>query len=333
MASPNKTTVIEDIASTTLENIIPVLVDNVFKSNPVFVRLWERENIMLDGGRDVRQPIIFGKMPRGFYRGLETFDTSRVKTKTSLIFDWKQVFVNITIDGLTDLQNSGASEVIDIVTSEMTTAELSIRDMLGFSLYRDGAVAFTDPDDSTQLWGAGKGLTGLEVAIDDGSNFAAYGGVTRSSGSEGAAVKGNLDATGGSLTLDLLQSRFGDATIEPEKPDLIITTQTLWNKIWARVQPQQRFPTGPGFDDVARAGFAAINFNGAAIVADSHIQSGRVYLLNTKFIKMIIHQDRNFTPTGWKVPTNQDARIQQILWAGELVVQSPRLSAQIRNVT
>ncbi len=333
MGLPTKSQVIEDIASTTTQHILPTLIDNVFKANPLFVRMATRENLLLDGGLDVRQPIIYGKMPRGFYKGLKNFDTSRRKTKTSMIFDWKQAYVNITVDGLSMLQNGGGDAVIDLVESEMTTAEMSLRDALGFAIYRDGATAFSDPDDSTVLWEAGEGFTGIEVAIEDGTNFNAYGGVTRDTSPEGTAVKGQYDGTGGATSLDLLQTDFGLCVIEPERPDLIVTTQTVWNKIWARLQPQQRFPQGAGFDDLANVGFQVLNFNGAAVVVDSHCQSGRAYMLNTKFIKLIIHQDRNFEPTNWKYPTNQDSMIQQILFAGELVCQSPRLNCQIRNLT
>jgi len=60
-------------------------------------------------------------------------------------------------------------------------------------------------------------------------------------------------------------------------------------------------------------------------VVDSHVPSGSVYFLNTEYIKLIIHSQRNWSPTGWKYPTNQDAAIQQLLWAGELVIPSPRM--------
>lgn len=334
MANPSIAEVLDDVASSTLENLLPDLVDNVYLSNALLVRLLEREHILLDGGRDVRQPIIYGKLPRGFYQRMDSFNTARVPTKTELVFNWKQAYVDVTIDGLTELQNSGVSAVIDITEAEMQSAEMSMRDMLGYSIFRDPNTAYTDTD-NTVLWDVGKGLTGLEVAIDDGTVYNSYGGVTRDASAQGTAVKANYDGVGGVTTLDLLMTDFGLAIIEPEKPDLIITTQTIWNKIWSRVQPQQRFPSGPGFNDIVRAGFAAINFNGAAVVADAHCQTGRAYMLNTKYIKFIVHKDRNIVPKTkeWQVPTNQDAKIKQLVFAGELVVQSPRLQTKVVSLT
>lgn len=43
----------------------------------------------------------------------------------------------------------------------------------------------------------------------------------------GLAIRGVYNATGGSLNLPAINTQFGAATIQPEKPDLIPTTQTL----------------------------------------------------------------------------------------------------------
>ena len=147
------------------------------------------------------------------------------------------------------------------------------------------------------------------------------------------AIKGVYDATGGALSTSAVNVHFGNATIQPEKPDLITTTQTLWNKLWDRVTPAQRYPQGPNFDDVAQIGFDAINFNGAAVVVDSHVTAGSLFGMNTKRIKLIMHQQRDFHFTGFKIPLAQDAIVGQILWAGNLVVAAPRLCFQMRGLT
>ena len=203
----------------------------------------------------------------------------------------------------------------------METARLTLADLLGVDLFLDGT------------GNAAKALLGLIAAIDDGTNIAAYGGITRDASAVGTAAKGKLNTTGGPLQLALLNSVMGTATIQPHRPDLIVSPQAMWDRGWERVQPQQREPAGPGFDDLARVGFTAINFNGAAWVVDSHTAAGNVWLLNTDFIKLIVHRDRDFKFSGFQSPVNQDALIGQILWAGQLVVQAPRLSARMTGLT
>ncbi len=325
MAIPSKSTEIEDIASTSIYRFLPGVVDNVYNSNPLFVRLASKNRIMLDGGMDVRQPFIYAKKEGGSYRGQDVLNTARKKTKSSLIFDWKQYYANIVLDGLTELQNAGAGKVIDLMDIEMEEAQMKLRDDLGTDLFGDGT-----GNDS-------KAITGLTAVCDDNTNVTTYGGVSRSGGDDIAtAVIAQYDGTGGALSLALLQTSaggFGACTIEPEKPDLIITTQAIWDKIWARVQPSQRYPQGAGFDDLAKVGFRTIDFNGAAVVVDSHCQANRVYFLNTNYIKLVVHTNRNFVFSGWRVPSDQDSRVGYIFFAGEVVCSAPRLQGQIRNVT
>jgi len=324
MPLPSDTRQLADVAATTLDGYMKELVENVFNSNALWVRLASRDRIILDGGDKIRQSIIYDKLNSGWYTGLDEFDVSRKLTKTPMIFSWKQIWANISIDGLSMLQNAGAAKVIDMVETEQETARLTLSDALGTALYGDGQGTVT----------SSKALDGLLAAVDDSTNYGTYGGISRAvADSVGLAIRGKYDATGGAFSLPAVNTQFGLATIQPEKPDLIVTTQTLWNKFWERAQPSQRTPSGPGFDDLARIGFDTINFNGAAVVVDSKPTTGSVFGLNTKSIKLVVHRDRDFHFTGFKIPINQDAIVGQILWAGNLVVPSPRLNFQMRNLT
>lgn len=323
MANPSDSRTLADIAATTVDAYLPGLIDNFFSSNPLWLRLSSKERVLLQGGDRIRQPIIYDKMVGGSYSRNDTFDITRAQTKTVMQFDWSQYYVNLTIDGLTQAQNSGsATQIIDLVEAEMDTARLSLAEYLGTDLYLDGT------------GNSNKNILGLIAAVDSGSNVASYGGITRSgNGAQGTAVTGVLNTTGGAVNLPLLNTIMGSATIQPARPDLIVTTQTLWDKVWDRVQPQQRFPSGPGFDELAQIGYNAINLNGAAIVVDSHVASGNMWFLNTDYFKLIIHDKHDFKFTGWKVPPNQDVMVGQILWYGQLVCTSPRLSARATGLS
>ena len=323
MANPTDTRTLADVAASAVDAYLPGLIDLVFTSNPLWIRMMSKERVVLDGSDMIRQPILYDKLTVGSYSGLDTFDTTRKATKTLMQFDWSQYYANLTVDGRTVLKTSGAgTRILDLVESEMETARLSLADRLGTDLYLDG----TGND--------AKNILGLIAAIDDGTNVASYGGITRSgNGLQGTAVQGNLNTTGGTLSLALINTAMGAATIQPNRPDLIVTTQTLWDRFWERAQPSQREPSGPGFDDLARVGYTAINFNGAAVVIDSHVASGNLWLLNSDFFKLLIHEDRDFAFTGFQKPTNQDAMVGQILFAGQLVCQSPRLSTRMTSLT
>ena len=312
---------IEDIYVTTFNKKLPDIIDNVYLSNPFLAILNSQERILLDGGRRIEQGFIYGKLNGGSYGRGDTFNTSRVNTKTAFILDWKLHYVDITIDGLDELQNAGAAAAFDNAELKMQEAELTAKDNIGGELFGNG------------LNNQGNALNGLEEWIDDGTNFVTIGGVTRDTSAQGTAAKATFNGVGGSWTIPTLQTDYGAVTIENEKPNLIVTTQTMWNAMFNRVQPQQRYPTGPGFDDLARIGFDSIKYQRAAIVVDSHVQSGRAYIINTEFIKLIVHQARNLVWRGWLPTSNKDERVGQFLWAGNLVVMGPRFQAQERNLT
>lgn len=323
MANPTDSRTLADVASATVDAYLPGLVDLVFTSNPLWTRLAAKERIVLDGGDYIRQPILYDDLTTDSYSGMDTFDINRVQTKTVMQFDWAQYFANLTVDGRTLLKTSGAgTRILDLVEAEMETARLSLSNRLGTDLFLDGT------------GNSNKNLLGLIAAVDDGTNVATYGGIARNSnGAQGTAVRGNLNSTGGTLNPALVNTAMGSATIQPHRPDLIVTTQAMWDRFWERAQPEQRVPSGPGFDDLARIGFIAINFNGAAVVVDSHCASGNLWLLNTDFIKLVVHEDRDFVFTGFQKPTNQDAMVGQLLWAGQLIFQSPRLNTRMTGLT
>jgi len=84
---------------------------------------------------------------------------------------------------------------------------------------------------------------------------------------------------------------------------------------------------------MANIGFDTLVFNGADVVVDAKVPSGQWFGLNTRWVKMIVHVSRMWSFTGWKYPTNADQMIGQILWAGEIVVQQPRMCYFTSNIT
>src|SRR6185437_16207880 len=87
-------------------------------------------------------------------------------------------------------------------------------------------------------------------------------------------------------------------------------------------------------------GFNTIRFNGAEIVADSHVPSGTVWGLNTKYVKMNFLDGHDFVrrsavegyTEGFPV-FNQDMKVDQLIAYGDFTVPGPRYSFQIQNVT
>jgi hypothetical protein len=317
---------IEDIFVTTFNTKLPEIWDNVYNSNPVLGILNAKSQIKLEGGKRIESPLIYGKLPGGSYNMDDTFSVQRTNTKTEFIVDWKLQYVDITIDGLDELKNAGAAAAFSYAQTKMDEAEMTLKDNLGTELFGSG------------LDNGGKALDGLNAWVDDGTNYATIGGITRDSSAVGTAAKAVYNATGGSWTYALAQAPYGAATIEGRKPDLIATTQTLWDRMAVVIQPLQRYNINPSANAkiLGNIGFDTLKFGGggADIVVDSHVQSGYAYYLHTPAVKMIVHNQRPGTKIrGWMPIVNQDRRTTQILWAGNVVVPSPRLQAKQVGLT
>jgi len=308
----------DELLATTVAEFIPIFVDQVFKSNPLFLRLFNR-GIKLRGGDVIKQPIITGTLNTSAFSGFDTFDINPKEVLGNLKLEWRRYQTTIAIDRDTELKNSGPNAVVDIVEGKMLVAQLSLTDRLGRDLFV-GQTIGTDVDKAKQI-------DGLLTAIDDGTNFATYANINRVTKTFWKAGFKNL---GGPISLLEMQKSYGDATVGPQHPTLIVTTQAIFNDIWNQLQPAQRATAD---QELFRAGFQNLAFNGAILVVDSHVPAGVMFFLNENFIDMFIHQDDQFEFSGWKRPTNQDVRVGHITVTNNLIVNNPRMHFQLSGIT
>ncbi|MEM2125706.1 MAG: phage major capsid protein [Candidatus Methanosuratincola sp.] len=306
-----------DLDTAVRKKYLPGLIEQIFISNALLVRLLSKCQVVYDSGLKIAQPIIYGQLTGGSFWGLDTFDISYKETQTYAEWSWKEVYVNVTIPGSDLAIAEGDEKIVGILQSKMETASLTMNELLSTMFFSDGT------------GNSGKDFDGLRNAIDDGTTYATYGGINRTTETWWQA---KIDTTGGPVTLDAIQSMIGACTIGNKKPDLAITTQTIFDKLWARIQPQQRFVNTKS--DVADVGFPTIRFNGHMdIVVDNHCPEGHFYVLNTDYWRLVINRNRNFYWTEPKTPTNADAYVRQLILMGNLICVQPRVQGLLTNLT
>ena len=319
------TSEIDDIAAAAVDFRLPTLVDNVYVGTPMIKALDVKHRITAQGGTRISQPILYGRAPGGSYRGMSPMDVARRKTKTRFELDWKQYYGSVTIDGLTALSAAGPDAIFELVDTEMQQAEMTIIESMGTDTFLDGTSNF------------GWALDGLDEAVN---TTGSYGGINRVTDVEGPALLGNRDATGGDLTLPAMQSSWGAAPHGGRHPDIIVTDQKLYDRIWAHVHPSQRLPIGPLAESLSdkgpmgQAGFDSIRFNTAVVMVDEKCPAGTLWMLNTDYISLVAHVARaNMEVQGPVTSLNQDGTVRKLLWMGNLVVSSPRMQAVMTNLT
>src|SRR5690606_23229516 len=167
----------------------------------------------------------------------------------------------------------------------------------------------------------------IQAAVDDGTNVDEYGGIKRS---ENPWWKSQYyDAQGNPLTINMVSRMITRCTDGTERPDLIVTTEDLWDRLWDLFHDKQEY----GAQRVADTGFDAIRVRGIDIIFDRYCPENSMWFFNTKHIKLRPHVEyRNFKDSGWKKPINQAAAVMQIFWMGELTASNCRRLGVIHNV-
>ena len=123
----------------TREKFIPVLVDNIFNSNPLNLKLLKNAE-KLDGGRKIITPVesVINTQQGWIGTGGDTFSGSEgdsIETFTKAEWDWKTAFGTIVIEGDMTHKNMGSSQVISLLKSKVKNAEKSLKDLFGTSIF------------------------------------------------------------------------------------------------------------------------------------------------------------------------------------------------------
>lgn len=301
------------------------MVDDVYKSSPLFTRLRTRNAERFEGGTTIRHPIMYAKLKGGAFTRGGSFDTSYVQTDTALEVNVKFYYVNCTLFGTDNVLNRGPEAAMSLVESKMVNASGRMADLLGTDLFLDG-----QGTNSSSI-----ALDGLDAAVDDGTNYASYAGVTRADIASGANAGINSYFLGsiGTLALGQVQTAYGASWFGREHVDLLIMTQAIWDILWNKIQPQQRFREESS--DVAKIGFQSMRFNGASATVDQLCPTGFMYMLNTKFIQFWITTmpKYQFGFTGWKESQNTDDVAGQYLFGGNMLVVGSRFMAKLSGIT
>jgi hypothetical protein len=315
----------DDLTSKTNKFIVPRMVDEVYKSSPLFTRLRSKNMERFEGGTSIRHPIMYAKLKGGPFTRGGSFDTSYVQTDTALEVNVKYYYVNVTLFGIDNVLNRGPEAAMSLVETKMVNASGRMADLLGTDIFLDGQGTNSQPI----------ALDGLQASVDDGSNYVSYGGITRTDLSSVASsgINAYVVNSVGTMTLASVQTAYGSAWFGREHVDLIVTTQPVWDIFWNKIQPQQRFREESS--DVAKIGFQAMRYNGASVTVDQLCPTGFMFGLNTKFIQFWITTmpKYQFGFTGWKEAQNTDDVSGQYLFGGNLLNVGPRYMFKLGGIT
>lgn len=383
----------QTISALTREKFMPILVDNIFNSNALCLKLLKNADL-LDGGVKINVPVEIAQNGNsGFLAPGAGGATAQAITDIAhkATYDWATAYNSVVLSGDEMHINMGANQVVSLLKARMANAEKTIRDLFGTGLFANGQVsnglvtlngsgiavdATVDSggvvatlqahdngngiihdlsDDgltattatfmplsttAESICGYDRTLAGIDSGTPGTNDFwnsnlgtfeygcgfvsQTAGATVLTGGNNDAGAQSFADFTttsnGVALGVIAMTRMYGACSVDNDQPDLIVTTQAIFDAYESSLQANKRFD---GDSTLADAGFQTLRFKGATVVVDSHCPVGQMYFLNTKYLDFKVHNKRNFAFEDYKPLEAKDAMQARIFWMGQLVCSNP----------
>jgi hypothetical protein len=292
------------LLSTTLANYRSQLTDNVFTARPLTYTLMDKGRIrMLNGGTKIVEPLIYGESTT--VKSYSDYDSIALTPQTGISaaeYDWKQYAASISISGIEEAKNNGEAEIINLLEAKIMQAEESMREGFNRMFFADGTGnGSKDWNGLGNIVEASGAVGGIDPAGTGNSFWQSY--------EENNAIP---------LTLAQMATAYNTVSVGNDHPDTILTSQTLFEKYEALLQPNLRYTD----TKTADAGFQNLLFKAAPVVYDEHCTAGVVYFLNSKYLTLVGHSGKWFSQTEFVRPEDLDARYALIMCYGNLTCRN-----------
>ena len=341
------------VTTTTQDKLVPKVVDTILNSNVFATRVLTKAKKYV--GERMKFPVKYQKGVSGTsFAGFDTFSTSASTTRVNLEFVPKFYETNVALP-LDEISANATEEgVINLAKLEMASRAQDMADDIGTLFYGDGT------------GNGSKDFLGLEAIVDDGTNAATYGSLTRATYT---TLNSTVTASGGTISLAKMSTLYNAAASGSQKPTLGLTTEAIFNFYESLLQPQEQIAksvsmmkgggdrglnSGDGL--VGGTGFTGLYFKGFPILADEKCTSGVLYFVNEDFIdwyalpvamtqpakyrsQSIEGNDYSsveglgFSWSDWIKPTNAAAVVGHFYLGGELISQNPKRHAKLTGIT
>lgn len=317
-----------DIVATTIENRSRELADNVSIHSALLQRMKSRGNIdPISGGYKIVEELEYAENQSfKWYNGFDTVDVQPQEVFSAAEYDLKMAVISVVISGQEQLMNSGKERFIPLLKKKVMNAENSFNNNLVRSLFSDGT-GF-----------GGRQIGGLQALIASNPTTGTVGNINRANWTfwQNQRFRGVTDG-GAAVTSANIQSYMTQLCYRlvrnTDFPDMIVFDTVYHNLYVQSLQPNFRITT----NDTTGAGFKSLKFYAIGSDADVIYAGNGVgmpastgYFINTKYLRLRPHADRNMVKIGGdRQPTNQDAIVQLLGWAGNLTCSNMALQGTL----
>lgn len=281
----------------------------IFNRIPTFEYLNSKGKVMLDGGASIVMPLEVARNTTAkFYDGYDLLDVTAQDNHTAAQYKWKQAAAAVSISGReANIQNRGESALMNLLNMKQKNAERSLRDIINQKLHGAANTA--------------KEIQSLVTLIDATSTIGDINS-TANTYWQSLVAAGGVFASQGVADwrheYNGLKNRQGN-------PDMLITTQTVFEAYEATMAPQIRYTSL----EMGDTKFRDLEFAGAKVRFDDQCASGVTYFLDSDAIQLFVSENVNFIYNDFVRPPDQDAKVAQFLVGLELATSNRRLLGKV----
>tara|TARA_R110000868_G_scaffold147763_1_gene369363 strand:+ start:4067 stop:5029 length:963 start_codon:yes stop_codon:yes gene_type:complete len=318
MASPNTT--FTELVSTTFRKHRKEIKDNLSNRNALLKYMMKRGNYRKeDGGLTIATPLDYAA--NSTYQRYSDWDTLNINQSdviSAAEYQWRQIALNVVASGRELRINSGESRIINLAKGRIKNAIRTFNNNFSSDLYSSGS--------------ATNQINGLQAIIAD-TNTNTVGGIDASVWTfwQNKVFDASVNSVTPSATTiegSMMLPTWLDLDRGPDdQPDLIVADNLYYQYFEGSQASLKRY------NDVSKAdaGFVSLKYKNADVIYDgnSGIPAAHMYMINTNYLELVVHQDADLEIMDEMRPVNQDGQVIPILWMGNLTCSNRKLQGVI----
>lgn len=319
MASPNST--FTELVSSTFRKHRKEVKDNLSNRNALLKYIMKRGNYETeDGGLTIATPLDYtSNSTYQRYSDWDALNIAASDTISAAEYQWRQIALSVVASGRELRINSGDSRIFNLAKARIKNAIRTFNNNFSSDLYSSGS--------STNQ------INGLQAIVAD-VNTNTVGGIDASVWTfwQNTVFDCSDNAvTASATTIEnsmLLPAWLNVDRGTDDQPDLIVMDNIYYQYFEASQASLKRYMKA----DMADGGFVSLKYKNADVLYDgnSGIPASHAYLLNTNYLKLVVHKDADLEVLDEVRPVNQDGSVTQILWMGNLVCANRKMQAVIK---
>jgi hypothetical protein len=279
---------VSQLDAATIAYYLP-LVNNIWKDSPVLNKLMSKTR-KVSGGSSIKVPVVNSNTCSGGpYDKNDTLTITPTPFLTENTYTWTHYWKGNALNKIDVMENQGdKTQIVNLLTNTMQIIKDSMQDTLETDICSGSAVSSLN-------------MLSIHQYLDY-VNHPTVGVIDRST-SEGTFFRSNLTSSVGLLTYEVLTTKMNDCKKHGKKyPDLIVTTQAIWEKLYSMNFAKIGFMNTqqPISDGMPK-------FWGTDIIWADNVPTGEIWFINTDHMYLVVHPKDNLQWSGWvdKEPINR----------------------------